>query len=219
MVNIKESSFSRSTKFNYNWFPKNKSSPVINIKWKGNVICIFGLWSNGNWISILSHQTPDCARFWRFLVIVEAFIKLWASQGIDKVIVTIDNASIHSSKKTNRAIAELELRVELLPPYSTNLAPVELVFSIIKNLIVKNNYLKELNFSQTSCRNAVIKVLKFINSLNARSILSLFIKEANEIIKKAKEDAWLSTWLTLNRSQMNWLALKRTGRSKTFILT
>ena len=57
----------------------------------------------------------------------------------------MDYASINSSKKTSRAIAELRLRVELLPPppYSQNLAPVELVFSITKNLIAKDSYLKE----------------------------------------------------------------------------
>ena len=55
----------------------------------------------------------------------------------------MDNASIHSSKKTSRAIAELGLRIELLPPYSPNLAPVELVFGITKNLIAKDSYLKE----------------------------------------------------------------------------
>ena len=78
------------------------------------------------------------------------------------MIVTMDDASIHSSKKTSRAIAELGLRVELLPRYSPNLASVELVFGITKNLIAKDSYLKEWNFSQSSGRNSVIKAIKSI---------------------------------------------------------
>ena len=170
IVNIDESSYSRSTKFNYTWLPKNKSCPVINIKWKGSIVCLFGLWSDGNWASALSHKTTDSARFWRFLVIIKAFLELWSSKSIGKVIITMDNASIHSSKKTNKVITELDLRVELLPSYSQNLAPVELAIGIIKNLIAKDSSLKECNFSKASGRNAVIEAMKAINVVSARSI-------------------------------------------------
>ena len=207
IVNIDESIYSRSTKFNYTWLPKNKSSPVINIKWKGNVVCLFALCSDGNWISTMSHKTTDSSGFWRFLVIMKAFLEMWTRHNIDNVIIAMDNASIHSSKKTNKGIVKLGLQVEMLPPYSPTLAPVEMVFGITKNIIAKDNSLKEWNFSQVSGRNTVIEAIKAINANSVRSIWSLFIKDAYMSMIKVKEDIWILRCInmppSLNDSEQN----------------
>ena len=46
-VNIDESSFSKSVKWNYSWLPKGESWPIVNANWTGTASVIFALMSFG----------------------------------------------------------------------------------------------------------------------------------------------------------------------------
>ena len=59
LINIDEWSFTCSVKTMYSWLPSGKSSPILNINWKGRSSVIFGLISNSFWIWwILMGQKP-----------------------------------------------------------------------------------------------------------------------------------------------------------------
>ena len=47
---------------------------------------------------------------------------------MDNVILTLDNASVHTSIRTRNLLSMLNIKASYLPPYSSNLAPVELFF-------------------------------------------------------------------------------------------
>ena len=93
---------------------------------------IFAIFSNGEWVATISNQTTNSIKFWRFLAILECFIKLWLNQRIENKRVTMDNAVIRWCKKSEATIERLKMKVQLLPPYSPNLAPDELVFATSK---------------------------------------------------------------------------------------
>ena len=132
IINIDESSYSRSIKTNYSWLPKGKRKAIINSAWIRSANMIFGLWTNGNWIGILSSRTTMSDDFWRFLLIVQNFIKMCLYLKVEDVTISLDNAPIHLSSRTRRAAHIMGLRVMWLPPYSPSLAPVEWVFGLSK---------------------------------------------------------------------------------------
>ena len=73
----------------------------------------------------------------------------------------LDNCSSHRLSVTMRAFAEFGCRVDFIPAYSPQLAPVELAFGILKKLLrrTKTRYLK---LSSTESYNEIRGVLSEI---------------------------------------------------------
>ena len=86
------------------------------------------------------------------------------------IIIWLDNASIHSSDSTKRLFAYLNLNIFYLPPYWPHLAPVELLFKIIKSKIRSKFWEKEINFDKNSGMEWIYCVLKETNTLYVKQI-------------------------------------------------
>ena len=76
------------------------------------------------------------------------------------IIICLDNAFIHSSDSTKRLFTYLNLNVFYLPPYWPHLAPVELLFKIIKSKIRSKFWEKEINFDKNLGMEWIHSVLK-----------------------------------------------------------
>ena len=150
LINLDESTFTRSVKWDYSWLPKDKSHPIINSSWIGRASMIFAILSNWEWIWMLKSGTIKSEDFIKFLLILEIYI--CKSLIIDKesTLITLDNSPVHISKISKLAAKHLRLNLSLLPPYSSTLAPVELIFGVLKSRIAVERRYKVINFGQSS---------------------------------------------------------------------
>ena len=87
--------------------------------------------SDGNWIFMIHYSTTTSQNFWSFLYLLKVYLN-WQNNYKDKqVIVTLDNASIHSTADVKVAASKLRMKIIALPSYWPHLVPVEYVFGAI----------------------------------------------------------------------------------------
>ena len=77
----------------------------------------------------------------------------------------MDNAVIHWCQKSKATIERLKLIVQLLQPYSPNLAPAELVFALTKRKLLFKKESNEINFGRNSGKISIIESLRAVDSL------------------------------------------------------
>ena len=77
-------------------------------------------------------------------------------------MLTLDNASTHCSEETKLHLKNLKLSVIYLPPYSPTLAPVELLFKILKTKIRSSDQYETTKFSKESGVNLIFNSLSTI---------------------------------------------------------
>ena len=162
IINIDESSFSRSVKSNYFWLPINKSSGIVNVDAQGRTTMIWGLLSSGDRIWLMVDDTVNSQDFWVFLYILKIFLdsnyqNLWA-----KITLLLDNASIHLTNEVKRVATKYGIRILGLPPYWLHLAPVEFVFGLVKGSIKNSSKNQGIDFSRSSGKRAIINGLEYL---------------------------------------------------------
>ena len=135
VVNVDESSFSRLTKQNYAWLLKGVSGSVKNIQFSGSINLITAISTTGASYSSMASNSTNSEWFIAFLnkLIKEIEIK----EGIDRwmIMLILDNAPCHQSNKVNGYLEENHIKHMFLPQYSPDLAPVELFFGRVKQLV------------------------------------------------------------------------------------
>ena len=127
-----EWSFTRAVKAEYSWLPVGKSSSAINDVQKSSSSLIISIGSNGQWFGFIKQRTIDSKNFWIFLNQLDKALYESNRTYQNASFIILDNARIHTSTFTNIAISHLKLRVEYLPPFCPELAPIEHVFRAIK---------------------------------------------------------------------------------------
>ena len=120
--------FNKDLKMEYSWLPKGITSSFINqIHYESKSI-ISAFWSDGEYICEIIDSTVNSIIFGSFLWILKYFLKMRNLYDNDKSVVILDNASYHTSKQKIRIFKYLCLNVQILPPYSPTLDPVEVFF-------------------------------------------------------------------------------------------
>ena len=196
LINLDESTFTRSVKWDYSWFPKSKSHPIFNSSWIGRESMISTMLSNGEWIWTLKSGTIKSEDFIKFLLILEIYI--CKSLIIDKEssLITLDNSPVHISKISKLAAKHLILNLSFLPPYSLTLALVELIFGVLKRRIAVEHRDKVINFGQSSGTNAIVNAMQVINKTFVLKLWSRFRQEAVECLINVKIKQQISSVLS-----------------------
>ena len=132
-INIDESSFIKSIKSNYSWLQTGESYPKVNVWGTVRAVVLFALISNGDWFWFVSKNTTDSKVIWNFITLLSKFIEQWMNFSVSDSELLLDNASIHLSAATRHFTKKLGMQMQFLPPYSPKLAPVEIVFGMLKN--------------------------------------------------------------------------------------
>ena len=188
IINVDESIFSRSVKSNYSWLPRGESSWILTPNHLSRWVVYFALWSSGEWMALISNNIGNSNRFCMFLFLLKRFIESALNLKLSRVILTLDNASTHWSHHSKKGMKALNLKGYFLPPYSPTLAPVELVFSIMKNFVSKRRNWIKLNFSKKSGRKALKDSLEILNKAAGLKLWIRFIIEAKKILILVRED-------------------------------
>ena len=189
IINVDESSYTKSTKIDYSWLPRGKSYPIINTHWKASLNWIFAITTQGQWIALLNNNTIKSNEFWRFLFILKKFMEECTDISINDVIITLDNAPIHCSIKTKAWAAKLRFSLEWLPPYTPNFASVETVFGMTKTMIARKKNTKCLDFSRSTGANWLKDSLFILTDIKVKSLWTDFINEAKLSIFTALDQA------------------------------
>ena len=184
IINIDESWFSRSVKSQNSWLPKNKSSGIININSQGRWTLIWALMSDGNWICMIHYSTTTSQDFWLFLYLLKVHLN-WQNNYKDKqVVVTLDNASIHSTADVKATASKFGMKIIGLPPYWPHLAPVEYVFGAIKGHIRNTSTYGIINYSKSSGKR-IIKGFKELTQAKGINLWHKMVKESKLVIQEA----------------------------------
>lgn len=59
--------------------------------------------------------------------------KIERTESMKESVIVLDNHSSHRSMRTQSAVAETGAKILFLPPYSSELNPIEQLWSVIKN--------------------------------------------------------------------------------------
>ena len=101
----------------------------------------------------------------------------WLNQnsifGYKKVSILLDNCSSHRAKTTLDYLKAKNWSIFFLPPYSPQLAPVELAFNHIKSQIRFQDRETLLKFSKTE---ALCYTLKLMGPIAAKSVRGYYAK-------------------------------------------
>lgn len=129
-----ETGFSLNPNAVYAWLPKN-AKPELPAQ-RGNVLTVSGFFRDDNTLQAYSHQGSMNSEL--FIAYIDDFLKHYPP--LIKTIVLIDNASFHKSADVKTKIKEWQkqnLFFQFLPPYCSELNPIETLWHHIKHLWLK----------------------------------------------------------------------------------
>ena len=136
-INIDEVLFSNKTKQNYSWLFKGRPGKIWNMHWVGSKSLIVAISSIGKWFAWFLTTTNKSKIFVSFMKSMLKWIEvdLWFSLG--KTVIILDNLKIHKSKETLAYLTKSWALYVFLPTYAPEMAPIELIFGLIKRRLVK----------------------------------------------------------------------------------
>jgi transposase len=109
------------------------------------------------------------------------FIHILQESGYDvpkEVVFMQDNAVIHLSKKVKALVREEQLTMLFLPPYSPRLAPVELIFGVLKRKLKSQRRALKIDFGKKSGKEEIVNAAKATSKVTIRKVWSRLIREA-----------------------------------------
>ena len=163
IFNCDESSFDRSIRENYSWLPTGVGGSIIGDPVGGKSNLILSVLPNGAWIAVIQNGNIDSKSFSFYLAVLSRVMlnSKWFETNALKIL--IDNAAIHHSEFTKRAIRDLNIDAIYLPSYSPEMAPVELWFKAVKSVIRKRYTFDRLDFSKETGKRAIIESISSVS--------------------------------------------------------
>ena len=174
IINIDESTFSRTSKINYSWSKKGSCAELKNTPFSGSTSMILAILSNGFWMCLLTPQTINSDVFALFIGKLKEWVSECNNFDYANVILTLDNCSSHQSSKSKENLKKLGYLIAYLPQYSPQLAPVEMAFSLIKRKLKNQAKHFGLNLSQVINYDEFRKWLLVLTKERVRSMFKEF---------------------------------------------
>ena len=189
LINIDESSLTKATKLNYSWVPTDENGEVLNTNFTNSLNIVLAICSNGSWIEMLTNDTLNIDRFVVFLQNLKAWQdennKFW----FKNIMILLDNLASHRTNKVIDFCKKWNFRLCYIPPYSPTLAPVELVFSVLKRKLVSKEKQKSINLCIYEGYNLAVKSMKEIDAIIIKNCYSHFYEELKNNISR------ISSWI------------------------
>ena len=132
LINIDETSLSNEVLSNYSWLKKGENWELFNEKFWGSLSLILAITSNGDYIGATVLKSLDSNIFVSFLMMTIDWILLKPDYRGRKIVFILDNCPVHRSKVSKKFMEDSNYDYMFLPAYSPTLAPIELVFALMK---------------------------------------------------------------------------------------
>ena len=159
IVSIDETSLARSVNNSLSWIPKGFDREVFSIKFIGSISLIMAITSSGQYLAapIFCRVTSD--HFLEFVRAMEMWLENAVSVELSKVVVLLDNCSTHRSRLCLEHLKNSPVTYMFFPQYRTQLAPIELVFSIFKQHIKRSTEISSTRWNSRSGMAVIKKAL------------------------------------------------------------
>ena len=182
-LNIDESSFSRLTKTDYTWLAKGYPGSIKNIIISGSLSLITAMSTTGCTYSAISSKTVNSYGF--ILVLKKLFKELKRREGIErgKALLILDNAPWHQAKWVLEHLDKEGISYIFIPPYTPELAPVELLFGFLKRRITRNRS-EALNFRTKRGRRVIADELLAIDWETVKAMWSHLYSKIKDLLEE-----------------------------------
>ena len=177
LVNVDESSFSRSMKLNYSWIEKGEDNTITNIGFSSSISMWTAITSNGAVFSTVWHGSINSTIFMSFMTKLKEFINKSLNVSLSKTLVILDNASTHKSKDLREFYINEGFNVAFIPAYTPEFAPIEKHFARLKHLVLVETAGKRINWRKMEAFEILNRSISKISIEDVRSLWKTFIKE------------------------------------------
>ena len=187
VINVDESSFSRTTKLAHSWLKKGKPIKLNNIWYSSSTSLITAITSKGNAFAANTDGSVNSSIFLEFLKRLWWFIEEECRTKIDKCLFILDNAATHRSNNVIKYWQNRRISIAFIPPYTPELAPIEKYFSILKNMILRQTIGEWMSWQSTRASKVIRSWILRIEKKTVQKLWLTFtyeLKEAIEIIDK-----------------------------------
>ena len=186
LINIDETSFTRLMKNEYSWIRIGENETINNIWFSSSMSMISAITSEGSTISWWVNGSINSDIFSKFIRNLKEFVMKKMKLQRDKVLLILDNASIHKSKSMRRLYLDEGLRVIFLPANAPELASIEKYFSIIKSRMLKESSGIQLNWRSNNAMEKLSRVFYEDNQGRYNSPLDNINKGDEQLIRKSE---------------------------------
>ena len=183
-INIDEVLFSNKTKHNYSWLLKGRPGKIWNMHWVGSKSLIVAISSIGKWLAWTLTTTNKSEIFVKFMKTLLKWIEydLWISQS--KTMIILDNLRIHKSKETLSCLTKSWALYVFLPTYSPEMAPIELIFGLVKRRLIKQTLGKNIRLSSKDGEKEIREVFRTVSSGEIQSCFNYCFEIIRSYIPK-----------------------------------
>ena len=135
-INVDEVLISNKTKLHYSWMTRGQSWKIENNVWGRSKSLIVAVTSNGELFYSFIESTYKSDSFISFM----KKLLLWVENDLDHrlkdTIILLDNWKVHKSKSTTDFLLNNNATYVFIPPYSPEIAPIELIFGVMKRWLL-----------------------------------------------------------------------------------
>lgn len=145
IINIDESIIDQTDFRRKGWAAIGKDVYTANSQRLEKVSIIGGASSKGDFYYTINVGMNNSERFWYFLLKLCIHLNTKDQNWRLKTLIVLDNAAYHRSRQMMDNYRRLKIPIMFLGPYQFSLAPMELMFSYIKQF--------DINYLQTAVQN------------------------------------------------------------------
>ena len=153
------------------------------------------IWSTGGWGALIATNNVKKEDFCCNLIILKKFIEWWLQLDWNNADIWLDNATVHSVNMTKTVAYLLGLRLKFLPPYSPNLAPVEIVFGVMKRYLVTQSSIGLIHFNR---KTGIETIQRSMAKLIPTFVVKLWIR----FIKEGRRFTLNALWIWRERQYL-----------------
>ena len=160
--------FSNKTKQNYWWLSKGKPGKIYNMRWVGSYSLIVAISSIGKWFALRLTTNNNSKIFKLFMKRMLRWIEFDLCHHLSKTIIILDNLNIHKSKETKPWLINSRALYIFLPTYALEIAPIELIFGLLKRRLIKQTAWRKVKLSS---KNGEMEIREAFGTINKTEIL------------------------------------------------
>ena len=171
IVNVDEVWFSNKTKTNYSLVRKAEVANIQNAIFGCSISMIVSITSRGEWFRSQIKSSNNSKQFIIFMKKLILWIQHDLNCWINKTMIILDNWKIHKSKQTLEFLKKWKALIVFIPPYTPEMAPIELIFHLLKRRLMKQTcrYKRKLNY-----KSAEREIREAFSLINKAEIVNCF---------------------------------------------
>lgn len=183
LINIDECSVSRHTRERMSWSAKGYDQEFNALCFRGSVSVITAVSSDGWHFSHVHSSSIGGAKFSGFIKDLAKFLRSSYRTPNRRIIVFLDNSSVHKARTVTAALKALCDFVCFLPTYTPQYAPVENFFSVFKSSLTKGVRTRWIDLGSPEGRSNVKLALREVRGDFIFSIWASLVKRITKDFK------------------------------------